>query len=309
MKSIVIYYSWTGNTKRIAEAIHSGMRQLDEQCDIVPLREVDTRELINYDLIGLGALVIDFQEPDVVTDFINDLPPLKGKYGFTFCTHGTCPGEYIARTVKSLRRKGLTITGWNDWYGSVFIPYIPKPYYTDEIVKRSQRISKGETKLIPRLPAKETYEKLYGARPVYQNFPGFKRITQEEWDKLKPRLNIEKCKYPKCSICVDNCPTRSINPAASTPISYHTCEPCQLWFCEQLCPAGAIEVDWEPVAKRRDFQKFLFSKLAEPMKEYKSLRRFRSLVPSEKEGQDKPLYKIKKRPRLIIRNGVVRVRS
>ena len=318
MKSIVIYYSLTGNTKRIAEAIHSGMSQLAEKCDIAPLGEVDTRELLNYELIGLGSPVMSYQEPPIITSFINDLPSLKGRYGFTFCTHGVRPASYIARMVAALRRKGLTVTGWNDWYGSAFIPFAPKPYYTDghpdeidlkeakdfgrEIVERSRRISTGEARLIPKLPRKEKYDRLYGKPPppVSEEMGELLAII----GKLKPRLNVEKCKYPKCSICIDNCPTHSINLSESPPISYQTCGPCLLWLCEQLCPAGAIEVDWEIMDNLEDSIKSYFDQLAEPMKEFKELRRFRSLLTVE-EGQDKPLYKIKKHPRLIIRDGVV----
>ena len=325
MKSIIIYYSQTGNTKQIAEAILSGMSQTGEKCDIIPLKEVDTKKLLNYDLIGLGSPVIDFQEASIVTDFISSLPSLKGRYGFAFCTHGTCPGECIAKMVKALRQKGLTVTGWNDWYGSVFIPFMPKPYYTDghpdeidlkdaedfgrEIIERSRRISAGESQLIPRLPGKVNYIRRYGSRIVFQDFHADERPTQEDWDKLKPKLDVEKCRYPKCTLCVDNCPTCSINPVASPPISYQTCGPCQLWLCEQLCPTGAIQVDWEPIKNRENFLKSLFVRLAEPMKEHKEFRRFRSLVPPEEEGQGKSLYEIQKHPRLIMRDGVARVRS
>jgi len=325
MKSIVIYHSWTGNTKQIAEAIHSGMSELSEKSDIVRLEEVDYHILLDYELIGLGSPVIDFQEPAIITDFIKGMPSLKGRYGFTFCTHGTCPGEYIARTVKELRRKGLTVTGWNDWYGSVFIPYFPKPYYTDGhpdgidlreaedfgrlLMERSLRISQGENRLIPRLPAKEKYERLYGARPVLKDFPEYERRPQEYWDSLKPGLNTVKCKYPKCTICMDNCPTHSINLSGSPQISYQTCGPCLVWFCEQLCPTGAIEVNWEPVEKREELTKSVFRWIAQPMKEFKELRRYRSLVLPAEEGQGKPLYTIKKHPRLILRDGVVRERS
>jgi flavodoxin/Pyruvate/2-oxoacid:ferredoxin oxidoreductase delta subunit len=322
MKSIVIYYSQTGNTKIITEAIHSGMSPLAEKCEIAPLREVDTRELPNYELIGLGSPVIGFREPVIITDFINGMPSLKGRYGFSFCTHGTSPGGYIARTVAALRRKGLIITGWNDWYGSVFIPFFSKPYYTDghpdevdlkeakdfgkEIVERSRRISKGEAHLIPRLPRKEKYNRLYGTPPL--EVPEEIRKAQEDIRKLRPRLIIEKCKYPKCSICMDNCPTHSINLSESSPISYQTCGPCMLWLCEQLCPTGAIKVDWEPMDKLEDIIKSHYSRLAEPLQTFKDLRRFRSLVSLAEEGQDKPLYKIKQHPRLIIRDGVVRLR-
>lgn len=319
MKSIVIYYSQTGNTKRIAEAIHSGMSQLAEKCDIAPLGVVDTRELLNYDLIGLGSPV---PLPTIITNFINDMPSLKGRYGFTFCTHGTTPSDYIARMVAALRRKGLIITGWNNWFGSVFIPIVPKPYYTDghpdevdlkeakdfgrEIVERSRRISMGEARLIPRLPRKEKYDRLYGTPPpLGPEEEDTRRKLLGELGKLKPRLNVEKCRYPKCSICMDNCPTHSINMSESPPISDQTCQPCWLWFCEQLCPTGAIEVDWEPMDKLEDMLKSRFSRFAESLKTYKELRRLRSLVPFEEVGRDKPLYKIKKHPRLIIRDGVV----
>jgi menaquinone-dependent protoporphyrinogen IX oxidase len=37
MKSIVIYNSMSGNTKKIAEAIHTGMSRSGEQCDIAKI--------------------------------------------------------------------------------------------------------------------------------------------------------------------------------------------------------------------------------------------------------------------------------
>ena len=327
MKSIVIYYSQTGNTKKIAEAIHSGMSQLAEKCDIAPLGEVATKELRHYDLIGLGSPV---PLPTIITNFINNMPSLKDRYGFTFCTHGTHPGDYIARMVAALRRKGLIVTGWNDWFGSAFIPILPKPYYTDghpdeidlkeaknfgrEIVARTRRISKGEVRVIPRLPRKGKYERLYGIPPqvvpeeIRKALEEDIRKGYEEIGKCKPKLNVEKCKYPKCTICMDNCPTHSINLSASPPISYQTCRPCLLWFCEQLCPTGAIEVDWETMDKLEDMLKSIFSLLAEPLRTFKDLRRFRSLVPFEEVGRDKPLYKIRRHPRLIIRDGVAQLR-
>ncbi len=57
MRSLVAYYSQTGNTKKIARAIHKGMSSLNEQCDIIPVKEVKPQDLNNYDLIGLGSPV------------------------------------------------------------------------------------------------------------------------------------------------------------------------------------------------------------------------------------------------------------
>jgi len=54
--------------------------------------------------------------------------------------------------------------------------------------------------------------------------------------------------------------------------------------------------------------KSYFGKLAKPMIEFKDLRCFRSLI-TEEEGSDKPLYRIKKHPKLVIRDGVVSQRG
>ena len=316
MKSIVIYYSWTGNTKLIAEAIHAGMREIFNDCEIACLEEMDAGKLAEYDLIGLGAFAQSFQEPPVVTDFINAMHDLKGRYGFTFCTHGTCACRYIANTVTGLREKGLTVTGWNDWYGSGFIPLMPKPYYTDghpdevdlkeaedfgrEMAQRTQRIAKGETGLIPELPEEEEYDRLYGT-PI--EFDG--EVLMAEMIKLKPVYNPEKCVYPKCTKCMDHCPTHSIDLSKSPQISHETCGPCLVWFCEQLCPTGAMEVNWDLADNIMNQMTSLFARIAEPMEEYKELRRFRSLITSE-EGTGTPLYKKTKRPKFVIRDGVMK---
>ncbi|MGD9159626.1 MAG: flavodoxin family protein [Desulfobacteraceae bacterium] len=316
MKSIVIYHSWTGNTKQIAEAIHLGIRDIFNECEIVSMKEVDVEKLTDYDLIGLGSFVQTFQEPAAVTEFINAMPDLKGKYGFTFCTHGTLAGRYIDRTVTGLRDKGLTVTGWNDWYGSGFIPLMPKPYYTDghpdeidlkealefgrEIAQRTRKIANGEGQLIPQLPEKEEYDKLYGA-PM--DLGGGDEMA--DMVKLKPVYDPEKCLYPKCTKCMDNCPTKSIDLSGSPQISHETCGPCLVWFCEQLCPTGAMNVNWDIADNIMATMTSIFEKLAEPMEEYGELRRFRSLITGE-EGSGTPLYKKKTRPKLIIRDGVIR---
>jgi len=55
MRNIIIYFSLTGNTKKVAQAIHRGMSQLGGQCDIATVKEVDIQRLTDYDLIGLGS--------------------------------------------------------------------------------------------------------------------------------------------------------------------------------------------------------------------------------------------------------------
>ena len=103
MKSIVIYSSLSGNTKKIAEAIHAGMSQSGEQCDIAKIKEINTQDLVGYDLIGLGSYILNIREPANVTDFIQDtMRSAEGKHAFAFCTHGALPGYYLVRVVPAM---------------------------------------------------------------------------------------------------------------------------------------------------------------------------------------------------------------
>ena len=62
-------------------------------------------------------------------------------------------------------------------------------------------------------------------------------------------LDKKKCRYPKCRLCVDNCPVNAINLSVDPIIFRKGCISCH--FCELICPTGAIEIDPESVERRR----------------------------------------------------------
>ena len=63
MKCAVIYFSQTGNTEKIAQAIREGVKQIAGNCEIIPFMEANPRQLYKYDLIGLGSPIFSFVEP------------------------------------------------------------------------------------------------------------------------------------------------------------------------------------------------------------------------------------------------------
>jgi ferredoxin len=311
IKGIVIYYSQTGNTKKIARAIHTGMNQGEVQCDIARLKDVNPRELTGYDLIGLGSPVIHARELPNVTQFISSIKGLDGKHAFAFCTHGAIPGYYLARVVPAMiQRGGLTVIGWKDWFTAAFHPIIPKPYFTDghpdaidlkeaedfgkEMVERSLKISLGETQLIPTLEKGKAYDEKYF--PVPDSFA----VAGDEFKRLVIQrnftINAEKCNYPKCTHCMDNCPTQAINLHVSPPVFDKDCDSC--FLCEQTCPTGAIEFDYEPLDEGHKSLNVSVLKRSVDTFEAKGL--FRRLVPDEKIGWDDSFWRIKKPPRFKI---------
>lgn len=79
MKALVLYYSKTGNTKKIAEAITA---ELDAE-----LRTIDDPgDMTTFDLICIGTPVYLFSPAPKMKSFLRNLPRLDGKRVAAFCT-------------------------------------------------------------------------------------------------------------------------------------------------------------------------------------------------------------------------------
>jgi flavodoxin/ferredoxin len=293
MKSIIIYFSLTGNTKKVAHAIHNGINQSVERCDITSLKKADMSRLVEYDLIVFGSPVWGGVPPNVMR-FIDAMPSLKKKHCAAFCTHGAAPERFFPMIFERLTKKGLFIIGFNDWYGSVYRPAAPTPYLTDghpdeidlqeaeefgrEIAELSRKIYEGKIKIRTPLPKKEIGPRVSLNRPV-------------------PKLNREKCRYPSCSLCMDHCPVGAIDLSVSPPVFGRACSFC--YFCEMICPEGAVEADY--TAYEEEFRQHARDKFEKVLEEAEREGTFRRLVPLEKIGWDTPYYKVySSHPRYVI---------
>jgi flavodoxin/formate hydrogenlyase subunit 6/NADH:ubiquinone oxidoreductase subunit I len=308
VQSIVIYYSQSGNTQIIAQAIQKGIARENKQCDTARLKEVSPEELVNYDLIGLGSPIWSCEPTPNVQAYIKSIPAgLKSQHFFFFCTHGTLPGQCILAGVKLLQEQGLTVIGWHDWYASVNLAGHPKPYFTDghpdaidvqeaetfgsKMAENSRKIAQGAADLMPKLPEGKEYAVIYG-EPV-----NIKHTTEPASYPVplrgELRINAEKC--TGCGLCTDNCICQNIDFSVSPPV-FKTKNCAKCLYCEGICPTGAIEYDFQPpeanFSSLRVFQKVLA--LAE------AKGRFRRLVREEDIGWYTPWEKVTKHPRLKV---------
>jgi flavodoxin/ferredoxin len=189
MKSLVIFYSQTGNTKAIAQALQKGIIQQTGQCDIARVKEIKQEELAKYDLIGIGSPTWSSCPSPIVLLYIKSLPAtLKSKHFFWYSTHGIYPGRCVMRGVQTLLDQGLTVLGWKDWYGQASLAGHGKPWYTDghpdeidlaeaeafgaAMVVHSRKVSGGQTDIIPALHSKEASDQFYGIGHPFLNMGG-----------------------------------------------------------------------------------------------------------------------------------------
>jgi flavodoxin len=101
MKPCVFYFSRTGNTKRLAEA-------LSESLKVPAFDIVVTQPSVagDYDLLIVGTPVTGFRPAVEVTGFLDRLPDTSGKTVIVFCTYAVRKGSTLNQMSQQLAKKG-----------------------------------------------------------------------------------------------------------------------------------------------------------------------------------------------------------
>lgn len=311
MKSLIIYYSQTGSTRRVAKAIQTGAGQEAGRCDLITIAEATPEILGDYDLIGLGSPVWMGGETPNVRIFLDSLPQQSGTHIFSFNTHGVFPEQYFPSVVRRLKAKGFTVIGTRDWFGTFHYQLAPNPYFTDghpdevdladaeafgrEMVSVSRKIKAGTDALIPPTPEHQFTPQLFVLLEFFQR--GGNAHGRVYYDR-------EKCLYPKCTLCMDNCLMGYIDLSADPPRHGSTGSGCNMWmgctFCELICPTGAIYGKWEAHKKERGIHVVDFNPLARAADRLIESGKLRLLVPREELAQRLYMDAHPKHPRFKI---------
>lgn len=177
IKGIVVYYSATGSTGKVAKAIYEGMKSVID-CDVAPVKKIRPEDMSRYDVMAIGGPIWYSRDTANIELFIHNMPHMAGKLCALFCTHGTGPNGFFYSISRNLLKRALTIIGWQNWYGSCsHVINMPRPYPTDghpdeidlmearafgkEMAERAKGIYAGEKGLIPKLPSGPNADSLW----------------------------------------------------------------------------------------------------------------------------------------------------
>ena len=253
LRSVIFYFSQSGNTKKYAEKIAEGLSSGEHVCELIRFRKLEKDINIvknfnfsKYNLIGFGIPVYYFKPPFHILEILEALPLLKDKKCFLFCTSGGNPGATLYKLKLVTDKKGLIIIDGSDKFVGLdkhqlyrdFNFTLPSSigHPNDEELENAleygaQLINKA---LDPNPPVKEDFwikdsdfAKMTSFEGLNQHFPKFV-------------LNKEKCS--QCGNCAETCPVDAI-VLEPFPKWIKKCDRCYL--CEMWCPENAIECNWD----------------------------------------------------------------
>ena len=101
MKPCVVYFSRTGNTKRMAEAISkaTGAPSFD-------MTSCEPSVVEDFDLLIIGTPVEGFNPAKEAKEFVGNLPKTESKKAIMFCTYALWKGRTFGTLKKALAKKG-----------------------------------------------------------------------------------------------------------------------------------------------------------------------------------------------------------
>ena len=112
MKAAVIYWSGTGNTKMMAEAVLEGMQHAGAEAVIMTPDQVNTSDIEQFDAVALGcpamgAEVLEDSEFEPVYDAIKG--NLPGKRVALFGSYGWGDGEWMRSWEEDCDTNGIQL--------------------------------------------------------------------------------------------------------------------------------------------------------------------------------------------------------
>lgn len=155
LKGIVIYYSRSGNTKKMAEMIAQAMNDAGLATKCTSVNEVEVEELLEYDAIVIGSPTYYGQMAGPIKQFFDNTVSmhgkLDGKVGAAFTSSANVGGgneTTIMGITEAMIIAGLIIQGdpQGDHYGPVSIGK-PDERVRKQCQRRGRRIAELTKKL------------------------------------------------------------------------------------------------------------------------------------------------------------------
>ena len=156
-KGIVIYYSRTGNTQKMAEIIAKAMNEAGLATECKSVEDVQASDLLDYDAIVIGSPTyyghMAAAIKQLFDDAVSNHGKLDGKVGAAFSSAANIGGgneTTIMGMIEAMLIAGLIVAGdpKGDHYGPVSIGE-PDQRVEKQCLRRGRRVAELTKKLYP----------------------------------------------------------------------------------------------------------------------------------------------------------------
>jgi flavodoxin/Pyruvate/2-oxoacid:ferredoxin oxidoreductase delta subunit len=249
-KSLIVYYSQSGTTEKVAISIADGLLAAGYKSDLHNIKNGKPPDTNKYNLLGIGFPVYYYRPPFNIIDYLTSLPNLSGLPVFIFLLQGTYRFDAAKQARVILNRKGAWVIGYFHCYGAdYFLGYLKQGYLFSYEHPTLYELSQAQSfgyELIA-YTNKETYIGSEGEMPPSLLYR-IERFLLNRWLVryfFSRTFHIDKTKCTMCGKCVKLCPVSNIVIGKDDyPVWGSKCLLCLT--CEMKCPESVITsaVDW-----------------------------------------------------------------
>jgi flavodoxin/ferredoxin len=248
MNILLVYFSQTGNTRKVAETMAEAFRDKGHTVRSLSIKEALPEDIKGCEVMGIGTPCFESQAPTPVKNFLRALPPLYGKPAFVFATSGGMPGRVLYDLTSIIQKKGASVLAGFMGRGTV---HHPAPCIMGRMPGRPNQEDLGRARLFAESLLKHLQTAQFGPMPEGRKDAltlqvGFYELVALIAQPfllriLLPKPKIDQALCNQCGICDQECPMQSItlNPY---PVLDGRCIRC--YHCQNICPQTAISSSW-----------------------------------------------------------------
>jgi ferredoxin len=239
MKTILYYFTGTGNSLSVAEGLCRGIGD----CEPVSIaRAGDTLGRISPEAerIGIVTPVYFFGLPSLVAVFAGRLDLSRARYVFGVATMGGSGGSAALRQLDGILRRGNAGRGLD----AGFTVRMPGNYilmYGPPMGRRQEEILREADRRVGEIA--DLVNRGHRARLSWSPLVSLVHRVMYPWfianvhDADRKFTVDDRC--TSCGLCAEVCPAGNLRLETGRPVWQHRCEQCMA--CIHLCPTGAIQ--------------------------------------------------------------------
>lgn len=263
MRILILYFSGTGNTKRIAEIMQQVFISRNSLCRIIPIEDItrsnEHPDFSQWDKIGIGYPVHAMDAPQIIYDLLDSLPKSHKDY-FLFKTAGS--SMFSAGSTLRIRERMANL-GFRLCHEQLYV-MPPNSFGTVSPVKVEKRYQSCRELAICSCEEilSETPHRIPEA-PLRELCYAFARMEKHGAKQATRRWTVN-ADCTLCELCVRECPTENIKIVEGQFEFSNKCLLClRCWW---NCPTRAISHSFlKPFFLKQPYQLPPLQALDEPV--------------------------------------------